>query len=61
MARTLEAAVMLRLDDMDEEKTVAQRSIRFKVTDASEASIELALREALDQLPPLEDGRWANY
>lgn len=57
----LEAAVLLRLDDMDAETTVAQRSIRFKVDAGDSASIELALREALDQLPPLEDGRWSAY
>jgi len=61
MARNLEAAVVLRLDDIDAETTIAQRSLRFKLRDVDDASIELALREALDQLPPLEDGRWANY
>jgi len=60
MARNVEAAVVLRLDDMDEEKTVAQRSIRFRLSDPAE-SIELALREALDELPALEDGRWSSY
>lgn len=51
----IETVILIRLDDMDTELTIAQRAIRYEVDIDSEASISQQIADALAQAPPPDE------